>query len=61
MAHEKKKMYSFRLSQKTSNQLTNLASQYHKDRTELLEYMIDVWASTWNDDGSKICEEDITQ
>ena len=61
MAHEKKKMYSFRLSQKTSNQLTNLASQYHKDRTELLEYMIDVWASTWNDDGSKICAEDTTQ
>ena len=58
---ENKKMYSFRFSRKTNNQLTNLASQYRKDRTELLEYMIDVWASMYNDDGSKICENDTTQ
>ena len=45
--HFKKKTYSFRLSEHTSNNLSKLASAYHMDRTAVLEYIIGVYSAMW--------------
>lgn len=49
MKEDKKKLYSFRLSQHTSNNLTKLASAYRMDRTAVLEYLIGVYSAMWVD------------
>lgn len=48
MKVEKKKTYSFRFGTHINNCLSNLAAKYKMDRTEMLEYMITVWANMWD-------------
>lgn len=49
MKDERKKLYSFRFGSHVNNQLSMLASNFHMDRTEMLEYMITVWATMWTE------------
>lgn len=44
---ERKKAYTFRLSQHTSNNLSKLATAYRMDRTQVLEYLISVYSALW--------------
>lgn len=49
MKEERKKTYSFRFGSHTNNNLTKLASAYHMDRTQVLEYLISVYSAMWID------------
>lgn len=53
MKAEKKKLYSFRFGTHINNQLSNLAAHFKMDRTEMLEYMITVWANMWVEQENK--------
>lgn len=46
---DKKKAYTFRFSTHTNNNLSKLASAYHMDRTQVLEYLISVYSAMWVD------------
>lgn len=54
----RKKSYTFRFSQKISNDLSKLAAGFHLDRTAMLEYMIVAWANMWieNKDEEKVLD-----
>lgn len=56
MKAERKKSYTFRLGTHINNQLTALASNYHMDRTAMLEYMITVWGSMWLENEKKVLD-----